>query len=216
MNKTAITITLIITLGAVAIVAMLTFGGKIPEGYFALPSIFKNDTETLNQTDTQKTDEVPKISDTKKTETKTPAEPFRTDISGALSFKSGSYVLTSSDQKFLVRNSGNAKLAAILELYIGRETGLGGIIDPRISQEITVLSVNGKEILTEQTALDTAPLEAEIPGESFADFYSKLTAAQKSCISRALGSSRTQELIKNPALKPATKELDKIAACTTT
>ncbi len=215
MNKTAIIITLIITLGAVAIVAMLTFGGKIPETYFAFPNIFKTDTKTSEDLTPTDTPDAAKTSPSKNTAPKMLSGPVHADIFGALSFKSGSFVLTSSDQKLLIRNSGNPKLAAILELYIGREARLGGTIDPNSPQEITVLAVNGKEILTQETALDTTPLEAEIPGESFADFYAKLTPKQKNCISAALGTSRTQELVKNVALTPSAKELDKIAACTT-
>jgi hypothetical protein len=202
MNKTAVAITSIIVGGIIIIAGLyFTFGTKFvlaPTSSGEVPS-----PSTSVQGKAQSTQ--PNVKTTK-------------EASGKVLLVNNKFVLQ-GDSKYpnglTVKNSLNSKLHAILMLYVNNKNAvkISGIVKSWYPNEMIVLLVDGKMVLTEAEAMDTTPRTVST-GQSFAEFYATLSASQKECISTALGASTVQKWQDNPEIQPSPDDLRRINACT--
>ena len=113
-----------------------------------------------------------------------------------------------------VKNSQNAKLNAILRLVESHTAvKLGGIVWTKYPNEMIVLSVDGKDVLTEQNAMDTQPRQEVGSTQTFADFYATLTEEQKQCVTLAVGAVAVKKWTTQSQVQPSYNDLQKINTC---
>jgi len=149
-----------------------------------------------------------------------PTPPTREvkSASGTIKKEDGVFFLT-GDADFKngmkVKNSANVHLSPILDLYVENKkiVALEGIVESSYPNEMIVLSVAGKQILTEANAMDTSPRPEDTSTEAFSVFYAALSKEEQACLTAAFGQTQIKKWIANPALKPSADDLRRINAC---